>query len=166
MCRYYGLNEVAEYWHQVVKINNHQRDRFSRKIIKHFDEKLKGKKIAILGWAFKERTNDSRESSSIYICKKLLKNGAKLFVHDPNLSFEKVIEDLDQHTFPNDEFVKDVKPLDFKKISEYKLEGIVLMNNEHLYLNFDWKKLDLDNILVFDGRNGLKDHEIPNHICL
>ena len=59
-----------------------------------------------------------------------------------------------------------MNPLDFKKISEYNLEGIVLMNNEHLYLNFDWKKLDLDNILFFDGRNGLKDHEIPNHICL
>ena len=166
LCKNYGLNEVAEYWHQVIKINNHQRDRFARKIIKHFDENLKGKKIAILGWAFKERTNDSRESSSIYICKKLLKNGAELFIHDPNLSFEKVIEDIDQHRFSNDELVKDVNPLDFNKISEYNLEGIVLMNNEHLYLNFDWKKLDLDNILFFDGRNGLKDHEIPNHICL
>jgi UDPglucose 6-dehydrogenase len=166
LCKNYGLDEVAEYWNQVIKINNYQRNRFTKKIIKYFDEDLKGKKIAILGWAFKEKTNDSRESSSIQVCKKLLINQAKLFIHDPNISFEIIVEDLEKDSFLNDEFVKNVNHLDFKQILEYNFEAIVLMNNEKQYLRFDWKKLDLKNLVFFDGRNGLKDHEIPNHICL
>ena len=77
LCKYYNLEEVAEYWHQVVKINDYQKDRFAKKIIDHFEGDLKGKTIAILGWAFKPNSNDSRESASIFIAEKLLKSGAK-----------------------------------------------------------------------------------------
>ena len=48
LCRHYGLDEVAEYWHQVVKINDYQKERFAKKIIDHFRGDLTGKTIAIL----------------------------------------------------------------------------------------------------------------------
>ena len=76
LCRHYGLEEVADYWHQVIKINDYQKDRFAQKIIDHFGGDLTGKKIAILGWAFKANTNDSRESPAIYVTEKLFKAGS------------------------------------------------------------------------------------------
>ena len=74
LCKHYGLNQVAEYWHQVVKINDYQKERFAQKIIDYFGGDLNGKKIAVLGWAFKANTNDSRESPSIKVADILLKN--------------------------------------------------------------------------------------------
>ena len=74
---HYGLDEVAEYWHQVVKINDYQKDRFAQKIIDHFGGDLTGKKIGILGWAFKANTNDSRESHQSMFLKLLFKAGAE-----------------------------------------------------------------------------------------
>ena len=73
LCKHYGLNQVAEYWHQVVKINDYQKERFAQKIIDYFGGDLNGKKIAVLGWAFKANTNDSRESPSIKVADILLK---------------------------------------------------------------------------------------------
>ena len=61
-----GLNEVAEYWNQVIVMNNHQRDRFAKNIIKNLYNTV-SKSIAIFGWAFKKDTNDSRESAAIYV---------------------------------------------------------------------------------------------------
>ena len=66
---HYGLNEVAEYWHQVVKINDYQKDRFAQKIIDHFGGDLTGKTIGILGWAFKANTNDSRKVHQFLLLK-------------------------------------------------------------------------------------------------
>ena len=68
--RYYGLNEVADYWESVVKINNYQTKRIGDKIIKALDSEKNNNVVAILGWAFKKDTNDSRESASIYLAKR------------------------------------------------------------------------------------------------
>ena len=94
LCRHYGLDEVAEYWHQVVKINNYQKQRFAKKIIDHFGGELTGKSIGILGWAFKADTNDTRESAAIYVADYLLKKNAQLKVYDPMVNQDKIINDL------------------------------------------------------------------------
>ena len=94
LCKHYGLDEVAEYWHQVIKINDYQKNRFAQKIINHFGGDLKGKKIAILGWAFKANTNDSRESASIYVAEKLYKVGASLEIFDPMVSKDSIHRDI------------------------------------------------------------------------
>ena len=67
LCKHYGLDEVAEYWHQVVKINDYQKNRFAKKIITGLNGTVNQKKITLLGWAFKKDTNDSRESAAIYV---------------------------------------------------------------------------------------------------
>ena len=76
LSKYYGLEEVAEYWHQVIKINDYQKNRFAKKVIDDLGGDVSGKNIAILGWAFKANTNDSRESPAISVTKKLVDNGA------------------------------------------------------------------------------------------
>ena len=95
LCKHFGLEEVAEYWHQVVKINNYQKDRFAQKIIDHFGNNLAGKRIVILGWAFKANTNDSRESPAIYVAEKLFKSGAIIDIYDPMVSKESILRDIE-----------------------------------------------------------------------
>ena len=95
LCKYYGLDEVAEYWYQVVKINDYQKERFAQKIIDNFGGDLNGKTIGVLGWAFKANTNDSRESPSIYVSKYLLNAGAKIRVYDPMVKKEQIYSDVE-----------------------------------------------------------------------
>jgi len=149
LCKYYGLDEVAEYWHQVVKINDFQKDRFAQKIIDHFGGDLIGKRIAILGWAFKANTNDSRESAAIYVAEKLYKAGATLEIYDPRVSEESIIRDLDFYW---------VSP----KTEDLTKRILVLNSVSRVDLSFDaaailtewevFKSLDFSKTLVFDGR--------------
>ena len=95
LCRHYGLDEVAQYWHQVIKINDYQKDRFAQKIIDYFGGDLTGKKIGIFGWAFKANTNDSRESPAIFVTEKLFRAGATLQIYDPMVTKESIFRDID-----------------------------------------------------------------------
>ncbi len=97
LCKHFGLYEVAEYWHQVVKINNYQKNRFAQKIIDHFEGDLSDKKIIILGWAFKGNTNDTRESPSIYVTEMLFKAGASIEVYDPMVKSKKIYNDINEY---------------------------------------------------------------------
>src|SRR6056300_628377 len=107
LCKYYGLDEVAEYWHQVVKINDYQKNRFSKKIIDHFGGDLTGKRIAIFGWAFKANTNDSRESPAIYVAEKLYKAGVTLESYDLMVSKVSILNDIQAYWNCRSEIVKD-----------------------------------------------------------
>ncbi|NBX78785.1 MAG: nucleotide sugar dehydrogenase, partial [Flavobacteriales bacterium] len=79
----FGLDAVADYWEQVIILNDHQKKRFSDKIIKTLYNTVSGKKIAVLGWAFKKDTNDTRESAAIYVTKNLAEEHADVVVFDP-----------------------------------------------------------------------------------
>ena len=94
LCEHYGLTEVAEYWEQVIKINDYQRKRFVTRMVKTLFNTVAGKKIAILGFAFKKDTNDTRESSSIYICRDLLEEQAELHIYDPKVKEAEIRRDL------------------------------------------------------------------------
>lgn len=94
LSKYYGLDEVAEYWHQVVKINDYQKNRFTTKIIESFKENNADKKITILGWSFKPNTNDSRESPAIAVASSLLNAGFELHVYDPKVPHSQIHKDL------------------------------------------------------------------------
>jgi UDPglucose 6-dehydrogenase len=94
LCRFFNLPEVADYWEQVIKLNNYQKLRFARKIITSLFNTVSGKKIALLGWAFKKDTNDSRESAAIYVADHLIEDGADIHVYDPKVSASKIKADL------------------------------------------------------------------------
>ena len=86
MLKYYNLEKEANYWENVININSHQTERFSKKIIDSLVN-YSNKTISIFGWAFKKDTNDSRESASIYL-KILLEHDIKIHIYDPMVSKE------------------------------------------------------------------------------
>ena len=94
LCRHYGLAEVAEYWEQVVSLNNWQQQRIAKLVVQRLFNTVAGKRIALLGFAFKADTNDTRESPAICIAKNLLEEGAQLSIYDPKVSIEKIQSDL------------------------------------------------------------------------
>lgn len=151
LCKFYGLNEVAEYWHQVVKINDYQKDRFARKIIDFYGGDLTGKRILVLGWAFKANTNDSRESAAIYVTEKLFNAGAIIEIYDPLGSEEAIIKDINfywrttVHDFDERIIVLKTKP------SFLEIDISVILTEWEEFKNFDF-----DKSKVFDGRNILK----------
>ena len=149
LCKYYGLEEVAAYWHQVIKINDYQKDRFTQKIIDHFGGDLTGKKIAILGWAFKANTNDSRESPAIYVTEKLFKTGAILEIYDPMVSKESIFRDIDFYWEGSK--IKDLKA----RISVLDSESTLDLSYDAVAILTEWeafKSLDFSKTVVFDGR--------------
>lgn len=94
--RYYGHHESAEYWNGVLKINEYQIERISKKIVE--DLKFKNsRKVTIFGWAFKKNTNDSRESQSIYLAINLLKQGFKVSAYDPMIKSRIMKQDISKH---------------------------------------------------------------------
>ncbi len=151
LCKHYGLNEVAEYWHQVVKINNYQKDRFAQKIIDHFGGDLTGKRIAILGWAFKANTNDSRESPAIFVAEKLFKAGAELYIYDPLVKCNKVLKDISnlwEEEVTDKEINLKISCLDtLEKVME-EINGIAILTEWD-----EFKHYNFGDTIIFDGRN-------------
>ena len=155
LCKYYGLDEVAEYWHQVVKINDYQKNRFAQKIIDHFGGDLTGKRIAILGWAFKANTNDTRESAAIAISKTLLNAGALLSIYDPMVSTKKIKLDLNDIT-------------DYSKIMiAHNNPNEAIIGADAVAIVTEWdkfKNLSFFGTPVFDGRNIIEGSSNLYHI--
>lgn len=83
LAEYKGLTEVAEYWHQVIAMNEFRKKNFFLRIYNSLNQNLKGKKICVFGTAFKKDTNDPRESPAVEICNYMLLEGATLHIHDP-----------------------------------------------------------------------------------
>ena len=94
LCESFGLPEVAEYWRQVIQLNDWQKSRFVEKIVRTLFNTVTGKRIAILGFAFKKDTNDTRESPAIAVCRDLLLEGAHLAIHDPKVDAGMIRADL------------------------------------------------------------------------
>ena len=85
LCQHFGLPEVSAYWESVVKINDWQKRRFAGRIVQELFNTVTGKRIAILGFAFKKDTNDTRETAAISVCQDLLAEGAEVVVYDPKV---------------------------------------------------------------------------------
>jgi len=149
LCKFYGLDEVAEYWHQIIKINDYQKDRFAQKISDHFGGDLTGKKISILGWAFKANTNDSRESPAIYVTEKLFKAGAILEIYDPMVSKESVFSDIDFYWDSSNtkDLNSQISVLDSVNRLDLSIDAIAILTEWEAF-----KTLDFSKTIVFDGR--------------
>ena len=157
LCQYFGLEEVAEYWHQVIKINNYQRERFAQKIIDRLNGEVTRKKISLLGWAFKKNTNDSRESSAIYVANYLLSKGAEVHVYDPQVPHEQMEKNL--RDLGND----NVDRLHVHSSYEVAIEGaaaVAIMTEWEEFAHYDWSKLCTSMrqpAYLFDGRDILPE---------
>jgi UDPglucose 6-dehydrogenase len=85
LCGHFGLTEVAAYWESVIQMNDYQKQRFTARIVRVLFNTVAEKKIAVLGFAFKKNTNDTRESAAIAVCRDLLAEHARLSVYDPKV---------------------------------------------------------------------------------
>ena len=101
LSKFYGLQEVADFWESVIKINIWQKKRIYKIIVEKLYGNLVSKKIAILGFAFKANTNDTRESPAISICNNLLNEGAILSIHDPKVEKENILKNINQSNHEN-----------------------------------------------------------------
>lgn len=152
LCESFGLKESALYWQQVVDMNEHQKHRFARLILEKLFNTLSGKKIAIFGFAFKQDTNDTRESPAITVCQDLLKEQAFLSIYDPRVP-ETVIR-TDLAGYPSDaiEVVSDPEQAargSYAIVILTEGEPFISLNYKHLYT------LMKRPTFLFDGRNGL-----------
>ncbi len=158
----YGLHEVADYWEQVIIINDHQKRRFASKIIQTLYNTVSGKKIAFLGWAFKKDTNDTRESAAIYVADHLLNEQANISVYDPQVKSHNILNDLnflETRSADKNEALISVCSDVYEACQN--AHAIAIMTEWDVFKDLDYQKI-YDNMLkpafVFDGRNVL-DHK-------
>jgi len=159
LCQHFNLPEVAEYWEQVVKMNDYQKHRFAKQIIDSLFNTVSGKKIAFLGWAFKKDTNDTRESAAIYVARELMQDKAEIHVYDPKVTKERILEDLKNVTASKVEFKAMKKQIHFHNepySAMSEAHAIAILTEWDEFKSYDWN-LILDKMLkpafVFDGRN-------------
>ncbi len=175
LSKYFGLEEVAEFWEGVVKLNNWHQHRLSRLITNKLFGTISGKKICILGFSFKANTNDTRESAAITICKDLLEEGAFLSISDPKVNKKQIEKDLKSYSLNN---------LNYSEISDFfnyegqwafeedinnaaeKSDAIVILTEWEEYLNINWEEISTmmrKPAWIFDARSILDPKEIKDN---
>ena len=188
-----GLHEVANYWNNVLIINDYQKQRFAQNIITTLFNTVSGKKITFLGWAFKKETNDTRESAAIYVAWELLQDQADIHIYDPKVNPEQILKDLKEVS--KGQFNCNCEDPDIKKNylekpnstitmcpgtagvgtitihkepygSTFDTHAIAILTEWDEFKTYDWQKI-YDQMkkpaFLFDGRN-LLDHKYLREI--
>ena len=171
LSEYFGLPEVAAFWNGVVEINHWHQKRISKIVIKKLFGTLSGKKIIVLGFAFKANTNDTRESAAIQICKDFIEEGANLFIHDPKVDPDQISKDLglnpcikninENNSFDgsgNWQFMKDLD--DFKDA-----HAVLVLTEWQEYSSINWIKISKEMIntgWIFDARSIVDRDQVIN----
>ena len=165
LCENFGLHEVAQYWEQVVIMNDYQKRRFSERIVSTMFNTVSDKKIAIWGFAFKKDTNDTRESAAIHVCHNLLEERARLVIYDPRVHESKIRSDLkmafsdvngvlsDKH---NQLIETNVTVVQDAYVAAKEAHAIVVLTEWDEFKQVDAKRV-FDGMrrpaFIFDGRN-------------
>ncbi len=163
LCNYYKLDEVANYWKGVLDINNWQKSRIAKVIVNNLFGNISGKKITILGFAFKANTNDTRESPSISICKELLEEGAHLSIFDPKVENHKIDNVLkDIYNISQDDQENGMWET-YSSVEEAALDSdaIVLLTEWKEFLHIEWDriiKIMRQPAWIFDTRTCIDYH--------
>ena len=156
LCESCGLKEVADYWAQVIKINDWQKERYCRRVLSTMFNTISGKKLSLLGFAFKKDTGDTRETAAMYVARYLLAEGALLQIYDPKVEESQIWADLESLNTSN---------LDLKSRVTICKDAVSAAQNSHALLVLtEWDEfvtMDYNVIyqemmkpaFVFDGRN-------------
>ena len=152
----YGLQEVADYWEQVIIMNDYQKRRFAENIVTTLYNTVSGKKIVFYGWAFKKDTNDTRESAAIYVADALLDEKAEILIYDPKVPEKQVYADLDYlGTRTPEENRRLLKVVNDPIEAVEDAHAIAILTEWDEFKNYDWKNIYskmLKPAFVFDGR--------------
>tara|TARA_B100000963_G_scaffold80683_1_gene68659 strand:- start:15331 stop:16668 length:1338 start_codon:yes stop_codon:yes gene_type:complete len=148
LCKHYDLNEIANYWESVIKINEFQRSRIFNIVSNYIKKSNIEQEVSILGWAFKKNTNDTRESPSIYVAGQFLKNDFKINIYDPKVKQDQIIVDLLSIGFKSDQLNKKIKFYNsLDHIIDEKLPILIMTEWD------EFKKINNKISSVFDFRN-------------
>jgi len=160
ICETFGLKEVADYWHQVVLMNDYQKRRFAHKIVRSMFNTITGKKIAIFGFAFKKDTGDTRESSAAYVMKDLLDERANLCVYDPQVTREQMFAEFDYTLSLNNTTMPGLEGMITTKTTALEAatgaHAIALMTEWDEFTTLDYThiyEVMSKPAFIFDGRN-------------
>ena len=152
LCRHYNLEEVANYWEAVVRINDYQKERFILNMLSTMFNTLAGKRICLFGFAFKANTGDTRESPAIFISKRLAEEKAELIITDPqaldNARFD--LQELEGIHYEDDSYE-----------AASGCDAIAVMTEWDIYKELDYERIYRSMTkpaFIFDGRNIL-DHK-------
>ena len=152
----YGLDKVADYWEQVIIMNDHQKKRFAEKMIASMYNTVAGKKIVLFGWAFKKDTNDTRESAAIYVTDYLLDEQAEIIVYDPKVKEEQIYADLDYlNTRSEEENRRLVTVVSSPEEATKDAHAVAVLTEWDEFTTYNWETI-YNNMLkpafLFDGR--------------
>jgi UDPglucose 6-dehydrogenase len=128
---------------EVMRINNDQRQRFLRKI-RHALWTLKGKRLGVLGLAFKNGTDDVRESPAIAIVESLLQDGAEIRAYDP-VAMQRASELLPDS----------VRYVSSAYEAAEGADAVLILTEWEEFKHLDWARIRqfLRYPIVIDGRN-------------
>lgn len=163
LCEHFGLPEVAEYWDQVIKINDWQKKRFAKNIVMSLFNTVMGKRVAILGYAFKKDTNDTRESAAGYVCRDLLEEGAKLAIYDPQVKLDGVTEHLRYLGVSQDVIDQQVEVVNSALAATEASHAVAVLTEWDEFKEMDFPSIYarmLKPALMFDGRNILPHEQL------
>merc|ERR1712176_387302 len=152
ICESEGLHEVAQYWQQVVDMNEHQKKTFSGRIISSLFNTVTNKKIAVFGFAFKKDTGDVRETPALTVCHMLMQDGASVHVYDPKVSKEDALSEFKYHNME-----VDANKLIFARSADAAVDGahaIVILTEWDEFKSYpypDYYARMLKPAFIFDG---------------
>jgi len=128
----------------VVEVNEHQKTILFPEVSTYFDDNLEGKTIAIWGLAFKPETDDIREAPALYMIDKLLEAGANVKAFDPE-----AIENVKEKYGDKLQYGKDMY-----EVTE-GADALLICTEWSIFRtpNYDLLKSNLNNPVIFDGRN-------------
>lgn len=162
----YGLDEVADYWEQVILMNDYQKRRFADRIIRTLYNTVSGKKIAFFGWAFKKDTNDTRESAAIYIADALIEERAHITVFDPKVTRAQMLNDLNQlGTRTQEENERYLTVSNDPYQASDAAHAIALLTEWDQFKTLDYERIYekmLKPAFVFDGRRILDREQLKS----
>ena len=166
LCESFNLPHVSEYWRQVVHLNDWQKSRFVEKIVRTLFNTVNGKRIAILGFAFKKDTNDTRESPAIQICRDLLREHAQLAIYDPRVEPETIYRDLTNAGIPADLLASNLEICPDPYSAVTGAHALAALTEWDEFRTLDLPRvydLMLKPAFVFDGRAVLPTAAIQAH---
>jgi UDPglucose 6-dehydrogenase len=155
LCEVYGLSEVASYWEQVVTMNEYQKADFVSKMVAAMFNTVAGKRVALLGAAFKADTSDTRESPALTVCRSLLEERAQVVISDPYAldHARSALDDVaEQIAFEVDPYV-----------AARDAHAIAVLTEWPQYAGLDYETIYeamIHPAFVFDGRNILNHSQL------
>ena len=165
LCETYGLQECADYWNQVVAMNDFQKERFTKKVVGKMFNTVTGKKIAMLGYAFKKDTGDVRETPSMFVLRDLLAEGAKTFVYDPKVTREDMWVEMNYTCGINKDNTPRLEESVVTATDPYETcdgaHALLILTEWDEFKGYDYEKIYKSMAkpaFIFDGRN-LLDHD-------